>query len=98
MKIKYQCSNCGKWFQTSTMAGVPHGMYWSGVRVNGDAVYCEDCVNTWADRNGKPFDEQYKEPWKMFCDWWNKEVNRQAKIEGKKVKTYSWSSSGFEQR
>lgn len=88
MKIKWQCSNCGKRFQTSAMMGVPDGMYLSGVRVNGDAVYCEECTKTWADRNGKPFDEQYKDPIGMFTRWWNKEVDKQAEIEGKTVKSY----------
>ena len=59
MKIHYQCSNCGQKFQTSAMIGVPDGMYISGCRAVGDAFYCEECVKTWADRNGKPFDEQY---------------------------------------
>lgn len=62
MKIHYQCSNCGQKFQTSAMIGVPDGMYISGCRAVGDAFYCEECVKTWADRNGKPFDEQYAMP------------------------------------
>lgn len=88
MKIRYICSNCGQPFQTSAMVGVPDGMYFSGCRVVGDAFYCEDCVKTWADRNGKEFDEQYKDPEGMFAKWWNKMVEKQAKIEGKAVKRY----------
>ena len=90
MKISYQCSNCGQKFQSSAIPGVPDGMYISGCRAVGDAFYCEDCVKTWADRNGKPFDEQYKDPIEMFTKWWNREVDRQAEIEGKteSLKTY----------
>ena len=43
MKIYYQCSNCGKRFQTSPILGVPDGMYFSGCRAVGDAFYCEYC-------------------------------------------------------
>ena len=88
MIIKYTCSNCGKHFQTRAMVGVPDGMYFSGCRAVGDAFYCENCVNTWSERNGKPFDEQYKDPKGMFANWWNREVDRQAEIEGKTVSTY----------
>lgn len=62
MKIHYQCSNCGKRFQTSPILGVPDGMYFNGCRAVGDAFYCEDCVKTWAERNGDEFDRQYKDP------------------------------------
>ena len=31
MKIHYQCSNCGKRFQTIPIPGVPDGMYFGGV-------------------------------------------------------------------
>lgn len=88
MKIYYTCSNCGQHFQTSAMVGVPDGMYISGCRVVGDAFYCEDCVKTWAARNGKPFDEMYKDPKGMFARWWNREVDKQAREEGKTVKSY----------
>ena len=79
MKIHYQCSNCGKRFQTSPIPGVPDGMYFSGCRVAGDAFYCEDCVKTWAERNGDEFDCQYKDPEGMFVRWWNREVDTQCK-------------------
>lgn len=90
MKIHYQCSNCGQKFQSSAIPGVPDGMYISGCRAVGDAFYCEDCVKTWADRNGKPFDEQYKYPIKMFTRWWNSMVDEQARLESKtdKVKVF----------
>lgn len=94
MKIQYTCSNCGKHFQTSAMCGVPEGMYLLGCRVVGDAFYCEDCVNTWADRNGKEFDTQYKDPKRMFVKWWNRMVVRQAKQDGKIVKTYKELADG----
>lgn len=90
MKISYQCSNCGQKFQVRAMVGVPDGMYISGCRAVGDAFYCEECVKTWADRNGKPFDEQYAMPVKMFTRWWNNMVDEQAEIESKtdKVKVF----------
>lgn len=77
-KIHYQCSNCGKQEQTSAMVGVPHGMYYLGYRANGDALYCPDCVKSWKERNGKAFDEQYKDPQHLFAMWWNKQVEAQA--------------------
>ena len=86
MKIHYQCSNCGKRFQTSPIPGVPDGMYFSGCRAAGDAFYCEDCVKTWAERNGEEFDKQYKDPDGMFVKWWNREVDTQCK--GMKIETY----------
>ena len=90
MKISYQCSNCGQKFQSLAMIGVPDGMYISGCRAVGDAFYCEDCVKTWADRNGKPFDEQYAMPIKMFTRWWNNMVDEQARLESKtdKIKVF----------
>ena len=88
MKIHYQCSNCGQRFQSTPMIGVPDGMYIRGCRVVGDAFYCEDCVKTWADRNGKPFDAQYKDPIGMFTKWWNRLVDEVARAEGKTVKSY----------
>ena len=60
----------------------------SGCRVVGDAFYCEDCVKTWADRNGKPFDAQYKDPIGMFTKWWNRLVDEVERAEGKTVKSY----------
>lgn len=94
MKIQYQCSNCGQKHQTSAMVGIPDAMYHLGNRVVGDAFYCEECVKTWADRNGKPFDEQYKDPKGMFVKWWNRTVDEHAKIEGKKIKKYHVSAWG----
>ena len=81
MKIHYQCSNCGKRFQTIPIPGVPDGMYHMGCRAVGDAFYCEDCVKTWAERNGDEFDRQYKDPEGMFVKWWNKEVDTQCRGE-----------------
>lgn len=80
MKIHYQCSNCGQKFVTNAMDG-PQDMYYSGYRAVGDAFYCEDCVKTWKDRNGKEFDEQYKDPKGMFTKWWNCIVVLQAKYD-----------------
>ena len=86
MKIHYQCSNCGKRFQISPIPGVPDGMYFNGCRVVGDAFYCEDCVKSWAERNGKEFDKQYKDPEGMFVKWWNRTVDNQCK--GQKIRKY----------
>lgn len=83
MKIHYQCSNCGKRFQTSPIPGVPDGMHFSGCRSVGDAFYCEDCVKTWSERNGYEFDRQYKDPEGMFVKWWNRTVDMQCK--GRKI-------------
>lgn len=94
MKIEYQCSNCAKRETTSAMAGIPHGMYAMNYRVVGDALYCPDCVNTWNERNGKPFDDQYKEPFQMFRKWWNRTVAEQAKRERKTVKQYHMTARG----
>lgn len=63
-------------------------MYLGGCRVVGDAFYCEECVKTWAERNGAEFDKQYKDPAGMFAKWWNRMVDNQAKSEGKTVKRY----------
>ncbi len=94
MKIEYQCSNCGKIEKVSAMVGIPHGMFFAGYRANGDALYCPDCVKSWAERNGKEFDEQYKEPGHLFAMWWNQKVLRQAKIEHKKLNKYCMNDIG----
>lgn len=94
MKIHYQCSNCGQRFQTSAMVSVPDGMYQLGCRVVGDAFYCEDCVRTWSERNGKTFDEQYRDPKGMFQRWWNRTVEQQANLEQKEVKRYRITAWG----
>ena len=94
MRVYYSCSNCGQRFTTAAMVGVPDGMFFSGCRVNGDAFYCEDCVKTWPERNGKPFDEQYKDPRGMFTKWWNRLVDEQAQKQGKTVKKYRISPAG----
>ena len=95
MKIEYQCSNCGKRGKVSAMVGIPHGMFAHGYRANGDALYCPDCVKSWAERNGKEFDEQYIEPGHLFAKWWNRTVLKQAKIEHKKLKKYAVNEIGW---
>ena len=74
-KMFIQCSCCGYHWETSPMLGIPEGMYYNGYRAVGDALYCPDCVKTWKDRNGEEFDNQYKNPSKMFANWWNNKVN-----------------------
>ena len=95
MKIEYQCSNCGKVEKVSAMVGIPHGMFALGYRAVGDALYCPDCVSSWAERNGKPFDEQYKDVGNMFAEWWNATVLKQAKAEHKKLKKYGVNEVGW---
>ena len=95
MKIEYQCSNCGKWERVSAMVGIPEGMFALGYRAVGDALYCPDCVKSWAERNGKPFDEQYKDAGHMFAEWWNATVLKKAKAEHKKVKKYGVNEIGL---
>ena len=92
MKIRYQCSNCGKRFQVSPIPGVPDGMYFNGCRAAGDAFYCEACVKTWAERNGAEFDRQYKDPKGMFVKWWNRMVKDQCK--GAKINSYKVLPNG----
>ena len=87
VEINYQCGNCGKRFVTSPIPGVPDGMYYSGNRAVGDVFYCEDCVKTWKERNGKEFDEQYKNPQRLFVKWWNNLVDRNLK-DKRKIKAY----------
>ena len=86
-KMFIQCSCCGYHWETSPMLGIPEGMYYNGYRAVGDALYCPDCVKTWKDRNGEEFDNQYKNPSKMFANWWNNNVN--AFVDDKaRIKTY----------
>ena len=65
MKVEYQCSNCGKWERVSAMVGIPHGMFALGYRAVGDALYCPDCVNSWAY---KSYNKQKKRR-AYFCSW-----------------------------
>lgn len=55
MKIELQCSNCGnreKLFPTE---------FWSrGWRSTG-VPYCPHCIETWEERNGEKYSEQYDE-------------------------------------
>lgn len=95
MKINYQCSNCGKMFESSPIPGVPQGMYYSGCRVVGNAFYCKDCVKTWKERNGKEFDEQYKNTQKMFANWWNRTVENQEKDKSKIKKCRQLANGDF---
>lgn len=95
MKINYQCSNCGKRFATSAIVGIPQGMYYNGCRVVGNAFYCEDCVRTWKERNGKEFDEQYKDPKGMFAKWWNRTVDSQCTNKGKIKKCRQLSNGDY---
>ncbi len=44
-------------------------MYLVGYRAVGDALYCPNCVESWAERNGGDFDEIYENPTAMFSKW-----------------------------
>lgn len=93
MQIEFRCSNCGKTHAVRPMVGIPHGMFSLGFRAVGDAFYCEDCVKTWKDRNGKEFDEQYRDAPHLFAMLWNKTV-KQAAEEGMQLKTYREAANG----
>jgi hypothetical protein len=86
-KIHYQCSNCGKREQTSAWVGIPEGMFHLGYRAHGDVLYCPDCVETWKERNGAEYDEQYKDAQHLFAVWWNRQVQMQI-TDKSKIKTY----------
>lgn len=87
MKISYQCSNCGAHEQTAAGVGIPEGMFYLGYRAHGDVLYCPDCVETWKERNGEEYDEQYKGAKHLFAVWWNRQVLRQngEEVEGRLV-------------
>ena len=86
-KIFVQCSKCGFHFVVSPMLGIPEGMYYNGYRAVGDALYCPDCVKSWEDRNGDAFEKQYKNPSKMFANWWNNKVENLVKDKSR-IKKY----------
>ena len=91
MKISYQCSNCGAHEQTTAGVGIHKGMFYLGYRAHGDVLYCPDCVETWKERNGAEYDEQYKDAQHLFAVWWN----RQMQITDKsKIRTYSRNCVG----
>ena len=92
--IYFQCSNCGKHGQAVPFPGVPEAMYYDeGYRANGDALYCPDCVQSWAERNGKKFDEDFRNPQHLFAMWWNKQVQTQT-ADKSKIKTYRRAANG----
>lgn len=82
-KIHYQCSSCGKTESVRAMAGIPHGMFSIGYRAVGDALYCPDCVKSWEERNGVPFDEQYARPGTLFARWWNRKIEQAVDDKGR---------------
>ena len=94
MQIEIQCSNCGKTYPVRPMVGIPHGLFSLGFRAVGDAFYCDDCVRTWKERNGKEFDEQYPDAPHMFAMLWNKTVKQAAEKEGIAPKTYRQAANG----
>ncbi len=85
--ILCQCSNCGFHFEVRPMLGIAEGMYYNGYRAVGTAFYCDKCVKTWKERNGKEFDEQVINPSKQFANWWNNQVQSVVKDKSK-IKTY----------
>lgn len=62
-------------------------MYYNGYRAIGSAFYCEECVKTWKDRNGRDFDDDIENPSKQFVNWWNNKV-RSVVADERKIKTY----------
>ena len=87
LKIYIQCSRCGFHFCVSPMLGIPDGMWNNGYRAVGDALYCPECVQTWAERNGVEFDEQIVNPSRQFANWWNSKVE-QAVNDKTRIKKY----------
>lgn len=55
MLIELQCSNCGKRTNYKPMLFWKMGWRFTGV------PYCPHCVETWKERNGKEWNEQYDE-------------------------------------
>lgn len=94
MQIEFLCSNCGKSHMTRPMVGIPHGMFLLGYRAVGDAFYCNNCVRTWKERNGKEFDEQYPDAPLMFAMLWNKTVKQAVEEEGRPLKKYREAANG----
>ena len=92
-KIHYQCSNCGAHEQTSAWVGIPEGMFHLGYRAHGDVLYCPACVETWKERNGAEYDEQYKDAQHLFSVWWNRQVQMQI-TDKSKIRTYSRNCVG----
>ena len=94
MQIEFRCSNCNNAYKTRAIVGIPHGMFLLGCRAVGDAFYCEDCVKTWKDRNGKEFDAQYPDAPHMFATLWNNTVKQAAEEEGRPLKKYREAANG----
>lgn len=55
MGIELQCSNCGTRLSLNPTEFWKYGWRYTGV------PYCPHCVKTWAERNGKEWNEQYNE-------------------------------------
>lgn len=55
MLIELQCSNCGRRINYKPMLFWKMGWRFTGV------PYCPHCVETWKERNGKEWNEQYNE-------------------------------------
>ena len=73
--------------------GIPEGMFYLGYRAHGDVLYCPDCVETWKERNGAEYDEQYKDAQHLFAVWWNRQVQMQI-TDKSKIRTYSRNCVG----
>lgn len=56
-------------------------------RLEAVKLYCPDCVETWKERNGAEYDEQYKDAQHLFAMWWNRQVQTQI-ADKSKIKTY----------
>ena len=55
MRIELQCSNCGTRLSLNTTDFWKYGWRYTGV------PYCPHCIQTWKERNGKEWNEQYNE-------------------------------------
>jgi hypothetical protein len=96
MKISYQCSNCGAHEQTSAWVGIPEGMFNLGYRAHGDVLYCPDCVESWKERNGAEYDEQYNDAQHLFAVWWNRQVQMQNCVDIPPGNDSVRASTGFQ--
>ena len=55
MMIELQCSNCGTRLSLNPTDFWKYGWRYTGV------PYCSQCVQTWKERNGKEWNEEYNE-------------------------------------
>ena len=65
------CSNCGEHFELKP--GHLTETFDQGFRAVGDALYCPECVKTWEDRNGFPFDWAFRAD-RLWGNYWFRNI------------------------